>query len=133
MTPHNLSQKAYVKGSTRKLIERGRGVYVGRFINKSRLLNKTSSLSKESVQIVKILLQLFFFDKSICYIKRRKRGATLSTLGVYKRDQGEKENNVRKSTKLIAPGASQPVVQEKRVTRKKWRSLSLERAGFFFL
>jgi hypothetical protein len=55
----------------------------------------------------------FFFDKSICYIKRRKRGATLSTLGVYKRDQGEKENNVRKSTKLIAPGASQPVVQEK--------------------
>jgi hypothetical protein len=59
MTPRNLSQKAYVKGSTRKLIERGRVVYVGRFINKSRLLNKTSSLSKESVQIVKILLQLF--------------------------------------------------------------------------
>jgi hypothetical protein len=67
---------------------------------------------------------LFFFDKSICYIKKRKRGATLSTLGVYKGDQGEKEKKVRKSTKLIARGASQPVVQEKRVTRKKWRSSS---------
>jgi hypothetical protein len=71
-----------------------------------------------------IITCIFFFDKSICYIKKRKRGATLSTLGVYKRDQGEKENNVRKSTKLIARGASQPVVQEKRVTRKKWRSSS---------
>jgi hypothetical protein len=69
-------------------------------------------------------MPFIFFDKSICYIKKRKRGVTLSTLGVYKGDQGEKENKVRKSTKLIARGASQPVVQEKRVTRKKWRSSS---------
>jgi hypothetical protein len=38
----------------------------------------------------------FFFDKSVEYIKKRKRGATLSTQGVYKGARGggrrEKEN-----------------------------------------
>jgi hypothetical protein len=47
-----------------------------------------------------------------------QRSATLSTLGVYKKDYGERKKKERKSTKLMARGASQPVVQEKRVTRK---------------
>jgi hypothetical protein len=42
----------------------------------------------------------------------------------YTKGTREREKKERKSTKLIACGASQPVVQEKKVTRKKWRSSS---------
>jgi hypothetical protein len=54
------------------------------------------------------LLRLFF-DKSEECIKKAQRGATLSTLGVYKGARGE-EKRKRKSEKLITLGASQPTV-----------------------
>jgi hypothetical protein len=42
---------------------------------------------------------LFFFDKSVKFIKMRERGATLSTQGVYKRARGggEEREKVRKT------------------------------------
>jgi hypothetical protein len=71
----------------------------------------------------KIKNSTFFFDKSKYYIKKHK-GAQPLIHWEYTKGTREREKKERKSTKLIARGASQPVVQEKRVTRKKWRSSS---------
>jgi hypothetical protein len=53
----------------------------------------------------------FFFDKSKYYIKKR-RGARPLVHWEYTKGTREGEKKERKSTKLIACGASQPVVQE---------------------
>jgi hypothetical protein len=49
-----------------------------------------------------------------------QRGATLSTLGVYKGDYREGEKKERKSEKVITRGASHPAVHVKRVEKNKW-------------
>jgi hypothetical protein len=53
----------------------------------------------------------FFFDKSKYYIKKR-RGAQPLVHWEYTKGTREREKKERKSTKLIACGASQPVVQK---------------------
>jgi hypothetical protein len=83
---------------------------------------RLAGLESLCCSILPWMSETFFFDKSIYYQKRR--GAQPLVHMEYTRGIREREKKERKSTKLMTCGASQPVVQEKRVTRKKWRSSS---------